>query len=73
MALPDARGRLDVLKVHARNKPLSPDIDLEQVSRRTPGLSGASLKNLLNEAAIHAARRYAPLPLSSSLAFISIP
>jgi cell division protease FtsH len=56
VSLPDARGRLDVLKVHARNKPLSPDVDLEQVARRTPGLSGASLKNLLNEAAIHAAR-----------------
>jgi cell division protease FtsH len=56
IALPDTRGRLDVLKVHARNKPLSPDIDLEQVARRTPGLSGASLKNLLNEAAIHAVR-----------------
>eukprot|EP01038_Epipyxis_sp_PR26KG_P009494 gene9494-12790_t len=56
ISLPDFKGRLDVLKVHARNKPLSPDIDLEQVARRTPGLSGASLKNLLNEAAIHAAR-----------------
>lgn len=43
-------------QVHARNKPLSPDIDLEQVARRTPGLAGASLKNLMNEAAIHAAR-----------------
>ncbi len=42
--------------MHARNKPLSPDIDLEQVARRTPGLAGASLKNLMNEAAIHAAR-----------------
>lgn len=56
ITLPDARGRLDVLKVHARNKPLSPDVDLDQVARRTPGLSGASLKNLLNEAAIHAGR-----------------
>jgi cell division protease FtsH len=56
VSLPDNRGRFDVLKVHARNKPLSPDVDLEQVARRTPGLSGASLKNLLNEAAIHAAR-----------------
>merc|ERR1712072_492983 len=56
VSLPDNSGRLDVLKVHARNKPLSPDIDLEQVARRTPGLSGAALKNLLNEAAIHAAR-----------------
>ena len=56
VGLPDARGRLDILKVHARNKPLAPDVDLDQVARRTPGLSGASLKNLLNEAAIHAAR-----------------
>jgi cell division protease FtsH len=56
VGLPDFKGRFDVLKVHARNKPLSPDVDLEQVARRTPGLSGASLKNLLNEAAIHAAR-----------------
>lgn len=43
-------------QVHARNKPLAPDVDLEQVARRTPGLAGSSLKNLLNEAAIHAAR-----------------
>ena len=56
IGLPDFKGRNDVLKVHARNKPLAPDVDLEQVARRTPGLSGASLKNLLNEAAIHAAR-----------------
>jgi cell division protease FtsH len=56
VSLPDFQGRVDVLKVHARNKPLAPDVDLEQVARRTPGLSGASLKNLLNEAAIHAAR-----------------
>lgn len=56
VGLPDFRGRADILKVHARNKPLAPDVDLEQVARRTPGLSGASLKNLLNEAAIHAAR-----------------
>ena len=56
VTLPDARGRLEVLKVHARNKPLSPDVDLDQVAKRTPGLAGASLKNLLNEAAIHAAR-----------------
>lgn len=56
VGLPDNKGRVDILKVHARNKPLSPDVDLEQVARRTPGLSGASLKNLLNEAAIHASR-----------------
>jgi cell division protease FtsH len=56
VGLPDFQGRFDVLKVHARNKPLAADVDLEQVARRTPGLSGAALKNLLNEAAIHAAR-----------------
>ena len=56
ISLPDFKGRFEVLKVHARNKPLAPDVDLEQVARRTPGLAGASLKNLLNEAAIHAAR-----------------
>merc|ERR1711968_300469 len=56
VSLPDNNGRLEVLKVHAREKPLAPDVDLEQVARRTPGLSGASLMNLLNEAAIHAAR-----------------
>lgn len=56
VGLPDYAGRLAVLKVHARNKPLAPDVDLEQVARRTPGMSGASLKNLMNEAAIHAAR-----------------
>mmetsp|Transcript_23861 Transcript_23861/g.39844 ORF Transcript_23861/g.39844 Transcript_23861/m.39844 type:complete len:864 (+) Transcript_23861:123-2714(+) len=56
VAVPDFRGRCDILKVHARNKPLAPDVDLEQVARRTPGLAGAALKNLLNEAAIHAAR-----------------
>jgi len=56
VGLPDARGRFDILKVHARNKPIAPDVDLDQVARRTPGLAGAALKNLLNEAAIHAAR-----------------
>lgn len=56
VSLPDYKGRVDILKVHAKNKPLSPDIDLEQIARRTPGLAGAALKNLLNEAAIHASR-----------------
>jgi cell division protease FtsH len=56
VSLPDYKGRIEILKVHSRNKPLAPDIDLEQVARRTPGLSGASLQNLMNEAAIHAAR-----------------
>merc|ERR1712032_946957 len=55
--LPDFKGRTAVLKVHARGKPIEPDVDLEAVARRTPGLSGASLQNLLNEAAIFAARK----------------
>lgn len=55
--LPDFSGRLAILKVHSRGKPLGPDVDLEQIARRTPGFSGASLQNLMNEAAIFTARR----------------
>lgn len=55
--LPDFAGRLAILNVHARGKPLAKDVDLEQIARRTPGFSGASLQNLLNEAAIFTARR----------------
>merc|ERR1712084_136750 len=54
--LPDVKGRLDILKVHARGKPLAPDFDLNIVAKRTTGFSGASLANLMNEAAIVAAR-----------------
>lgn len=54
---PDMKGRLDILKVHARNKKLSSQISLEAVARRTPGFTGADLANLLNEAAILTARR----------------
>jgi cell division protease FtsH len=54
---PDFKGRLEVLKVHARGKTLGKDADLEKVARRTPGFTGADLANLLNEAAILAARR----------------
>jgi cell division protease FtsH len=54
---PDISGRLEVLKVHARNKKLGEDISLEVIARRTPGFSGADLANLLNEAAILTARR----------------
>lgn len=53
---PDVRGRTDILKVHARNKKLSQKINLEDIARRTPGFSGADLENLLNEAALLAAR-----------------
>ncbi len=52
---PDVRGREEILKVHARNKPLAEDVDLENTARTTVGFSGADLENLLNEAAINAA------------------
>ncbi|MGC9528705.1 MAG: ATP-dependent zinc metalloprotease FtsH [Limnospira sp.] len=55
--LPSYNGRLGILQVHARNKKLAEDVSLEAIARRTPGLSGADLANLLNEAAILTARR----------------
>ena len=55
--LPASGERAAILRVHARNKPLSPDLDLERLARSTPGFSGADLANLLNEAALFAARR----------------
>lgn len=54
---PDRRGREAILQVHARGKPLAADIDLNVISKQTPGMVGADLENLLNEAAILAARR----------------
>jgi cell division protease FtsH len=54
---PDLRGRLDILEIHAKDIKLGPDVDLEKVARRTPGFVGADLANLLNEAALLAARR----------------
>ncbi len=54
---PDLKGRLEILKVHGRNKKLDPAVSLEAVARRTPGFTGADLANLLNEAAILTARR----------------
>jgi cell division protease FtsH len=53
---PDIRGRLAILKVHGKNKPLAPDVQLEDLARQTSGFSGADLANLLNEAALLAAR-----------------
>ena len=53
---PDVGGREDILKVHARNKPLSEDVDLKQIAQTTAGFTGADLENLLNEAAILAAK-----------------
>ena len=54
---PDLHGRLAILKVHTRGKPLESDVDLEDLARQTPGFSGADLENLVNESAILAARR----------------
>lgn len=54
---PDVRGRLEILKVHTRNIPLVEDITLEKIARGTPGFSGADLANLVNEAALLAARK----------------
>ncbi|AFY49129.1 ATP-dependent metalloprotease FtsH [Nostoc sp. PCC 7524] len=54
---PDYGGRSEILKVHARGKTLAKDVDLDKIARRTPGFTGADLSNLLNEAAILAARR----------------
>ena len=58
--LPDFKGRTAILKVHSKGKPLASDVDLESIARRTPGFSGASLQNIMNEAAISAARKDKP-------------
>ena len=55
--VPDMKGRLDILNVHARNKKLAEEVSLEVIAKRTPGFSGADLANLLNESAILTARR----------------
>ena len=54
---PDVRGRLAILKVHSKGKPIDEDVDLDILARRTPGFTGADLSNLVNEAALLAARR----------------
>ncbi len=54
---PDSKGREEILKVHARNKPLAPDVELKVIASSTAGFTGADLENLLNEAALLAARR----------------
>ncbi|MDI9260782.1 ATP-dependent zinc metalloprotease FtsH [Alicyclobacillus sendaiensis] len=54
---PDVKGREEILRVHARNKPLAPDVNLEIIAKRTPGFTGADLENVLNEAALLAARK----------------
>ena len=55
--LPDINDREAILKIHAKNKPLAPDVNIRRIAERTPGFSGADLMNLLNESAIRAARR----------------
>ena len=57
MDLPDIEERIEILKIHAKNKPLAKDVDLRVIAERTSGFSGADLSNLLNEAAIFSARR----------------
>ena len=54
---PDVKGREEILQVHAKNKPLAPDVDLHQIAATTVGFTGADLENLLNEAALLAAKR----------------
>lgn len=54
---PDLKGREDILKVHARNKKIAPDVDFKTIAKTTPGFTGADLENLLNEAALLAARK----------------
>ncbi|NNN00952.1 MAG: ATP-dependent zinc metalloprotease FtsH [Acidimicrobiaceae bacterium] len=56
--LPDLEERLPILLVHSKNKPLDPSVDMMMVARGTPGMSGADLANLVNEAALHAVRRH---------------
>ncbi len=56
---PDIKGREEILKVHARNKPMDPDVELREIAKITPGFTGADLANLLNEAALLAARKNA--------------
>ena len=57
---PDLAGRREIVAVHAKNKPLSEDVDIESIARQTPGFSGADIANLLNEAALLSARREKP-------------
>ncbi len=57
VGLPDIKGREEILKIHARNKPLAEDVDLKQVAQGTPGFTGADLQNLMNEAALLTGRR----------------
>ena len=71
---PDVKGREEILRVHAKDKPLGEDVDLAQIARTTAGFTGADLENLLNEAAIEAARKGRGFILQSDIkgAFIKV-
>ena len=57
VGVPDVKGREEIIKVHSRGKPLSKDVDLKVLAKRTPGFTGADIENMMNEAAILAARK----------------
>ena len=71
---PDVKGRKEILEVHAKNKPLSDDVDLQNVAQTTAGFTGADLENLLNEAAIIAAKKKNPYVMQEDIneAFIKV-
>ena len=71
---PDVAGRSEILKVHARNKPLAEDVDLEQIAQTTAGFTGADLENLLNDAAILAANHSRPYLVQDDIkqAFVKV-
>lgn len=74
VGMPDVKGRREILGVHAKNKPLSDDVDLDQIAQTTAGFSGADLENLLNEAAIFAAGSGRPYIIQKDIqqAFIKV-
>ena len=74
VGMPDVKGRREILAVHAKNKPLGDDVDLDQIARTTAGFSGADLENLLNEAAIYAAGSGRPYIIQNDIrqAFIKV-
>ena len=71
---PDVAGRSEILKVHAKNKPLAEDVDLEQIAQTTAGFTGADLENLLNESAIFAAKKNRPYLVQEDIkqAFVKV-
>ena len=74
MGRPDVKGREEILRVHAKDKPLGEDVDLRQIAKTTAGFTGADLENLLNEAAIEAARQERGFILQADIksAFIKV-